>query len=365
MSKIVLFLANKDNVLYNFRSEVILRIKDLGYEVVLCCPYGKKIDFFTKRGCKFIHIDIDRRGTSLVKDIHLISRYNRIFKKIKPDIVLTYTSKPSIYGGFLCGIMNIPCIINNAGLMEVSGPFEIFMKFLYKLGFSKASCIMYQNNRERDYVNKIVGNKVHFRDIPGSGVNLSHFSYKEYPCNDDLIIFNYVARIVKFKGIDELIECAKIIKQKYNNVHFVIFGDFDDEHYRVKIKELEKKGILEYGGVQVDMKPFIAAAHAAIHPSYYEGMTNVVLEHSSMGRPCIGSNIPGVKEGIDDGKTGFLFEPKNVGSMVEAVEKFLSLTHDEKSCMGIQARLKMEREFSRDIVIDAYLEEIRKNIGKA
>ena len=113
------------------------------------------------------------------------------------------------------------------------------------------------------------------------------------------------------------------------------------------------------------MKPFITAAHAAIHPSYYEGMTNVVLEHSSMGRPCIGSNIPGVKEGIDDGKTGFLFEPKNVESMVEAVEKFLSLTHDEKSCMGIQARLKMEREFSRDIVIDAYSEEIRKNIGKA
>ena len=77
----------------------------------------------------------------------------------------------------------------------------------------------------------------------------------------------------------------------------------------------------------MDMKPYIASAHAVIHPSYYEGMTNVVLEHSAMGRPCIGSNIPGVREGIDDGKTGFLFEVKNVDSMVHAVEKFILLQH--------------------------------------
>ena len=113
-----------------------------------------------------------------------------------------------------------------------------------------------------------------------------------------------------------------------------------------------------------DMKPYIEAAHAFIHPSYYEGMTNVVLEHSAMGRPCIGSDIPGVREGIEDGKTGYLFKVKDVDSLVEAVEKFISLPLFDKEEMGRAARRKMEAEFSRDIVTNIYLEEIERILGK-
>lgn len=110
----------------------------------------------------------------------------------------------------------------------------------------------------------------------------------------------------------------------------------------------------------MDMKPFIQTAHAVIHPSHYEGMTNVVLEHSAMGRVCIGSDIPGVREGIEDGKTGYLFEVRNVKSMIKAMNKFLVLSHEEKVAMGRAARLKMEREFDRNIVTEIYLEEIQK-----
>ena len=106
------------------------------------------------------------------------------------------------------------------------------------------------------------------------------------------------------------------------------------------------------------MKPYIETAHAVIHPSYYEGMTNVVLEHSAMGRPCIGSDIPGVRDGIDDGKTGFLFEVKNVNSMVAAIKKFIELPYEDKVKMGKAAREKMEREFDREIVSNIYVEEI-------
>ncbi|MPN48878.1 hypothetical protein SDC9_196490 [bioreactor metagenome] len=87
-------------------------------------------------------------------------------------------------------------------------------------------------------------------------------------------------------------------------------------------------------------------------------MTNVVLEHSAMGRACIGSNIPGVREGIEDSKTGYLFEVKDVDSMVKAVKKFIELPYQEKAAMGKAAREKMEREFDRDIVTSIYLEEI-------
>ena len=142
----------------------------------------------------------------------------------------------------------------------------------------------------------------------------------------------------------------------------MIYGDYDDNSYREKVKRLEKRGIVEYGGVNLDMKPCIESAHAVIHPSYYEGMTNVVLEHSAMGRPCLGSNIPGVREGIEDGKTGFLFEVKNVDSMVAAVKKFIELPYEDKVKMGKAARAKMEREFDRKIVTKVYLDEIKSII---
>lgn len=88
------------------------------------------------------------------------------------------------------------------------------------------------------------------------------------------------------------------------------------------------------------MKPYIELAHAVIHPSYYEGMTNVVLEHSAMGRVCLGADIAGVREGIEDGLTGYLFEQKNVDSMIKAVEKFINLPYESKREMGLKARKK-------------------------
>lgn len=356
-----MLISPKDNNFYNFRSELILKLCELGYEVILVCPYGEKIDYFTNRGCRFVDVSMDRRGKSFFNDLKLVLVYKKLLEAERPDIVLTYTSKPSIYGGFICCLMGIPYIVNNAGLMETTGLFDKFMKLLYWLGWRKASCMMYQNTAERDVIQQLLGNKVHYRDIPGSGVNLKSFAFTPYPKNKDVITFNFVGRIVALKGINEFLECAVRIKQEYHNVRFVIYGDYEDDFYKQQIQALVKKEIIEYGGVQMDMKAYIAAAHAVIHPSYYEGMTNVVLEHSAMGRPCIGSNIPGVKEGIDDGRTGFLFEAKDVDSMVRAVKKFVELPYEQKIRMGKAARKKMEREFDRDIVTRVYLKEI-KNI---
>lgn len=363
----LLFISNKDNNFYNFRSEKILKFKELGHEIVLLCPYGKKIDYFTERGCRFIDLDIDRRGTNPFADLVLIKNYLRILKEEKPNAVLTYTTKSSIYGGIACRIKHIPYIANNAGLIESSN-YKWYVGYvldmLYKMGFGGAACMMYQNHQERDYVNKLLHSKVHYRDIPGSGVNLNDFVFKPYPQNDDKIIFNFVARVVKFKGIDEYLDCAKAIKAKYPNTVFRIFGDFDDDNYRKIIADLESQDIVKYMGIQMNMRPFIEECHAAIHPSYYEGMTNVVLEHSASGRPCIGSDVSGVYEGIEDGTTGFISKVRNSKSLIAAVEKFILLTHEQKVAMGKAAREKMEREFDRNIVTNIYIEEINKILAK-
>lgn len=364
MAKIVL-LSNKDNNFYNFRSEMILKLVELGHEVTLVCPYGKKIDYFTDRGCAFVDADLDRRGTNVFKDARLIAKYKSILKDLKPEVVLTYTTKSSVYGGMCCRWLKIPYIVNNAGLVENNNALlERLLRVLYRAGFKGASCMMYQNGRERDYVNPLLRNKVHYRDIPGSGVNLNSFTFQEYPQTDEIIRFNYVARIVGFKGIEELLSCAERIKAKYPQTEFVLYGDYDDDTYRKRVADLEERGIVKYGGIQYDMKPFITAAHAVIHPSYYEGMTNVILEHGAMGRPAIASDIPGCREGIENGVTGYTFEVKNVDALVDVVERFINLPHEQKVKMGKQAREKMEKEFDRQIVTNIYLEEINRIIKK-
>jgi len=365
MTKIYL-IASKDNNFYNFRSELILKLVELGYYVTLICPYGKKMDYFTERGCHFIDQYMDRIGKNAINDRKQIAGYYKILKNGKPDIVLTFTTKCSIYTSIVCRWLGIPYIVNNAGLVENNmGLLDTILRTLYKIGFSKAKCMMYQNSRERDYLNAIIGKNVHYRDIPGSGVNLDNFKFVDYPKDDGEIYFNYVARIVQNKGIDEYLECAKILKPKYPHCHFLIYGDYDNDEYRTIISDLINRGIIEYGGIQIDMKPCIARAHAAIHPSYYEGMTNVVLEHGSVGRPSIVSNIPGCVEGVDDGKSGYIFEVKNVPSMVKAVEKFINLPYADKVAMGKAAREKMEREFDRNIVTNTYIEEIDKILAGA
>lgn len=360
----ILLISPKDNNFYNFRSELILTLKDMGNDIVLVCPYGEKIDFFTERGCRFIDMEVDRRGTNILSDFKLVLAYKKILRMEKPDVVLTYTTKCSVYGGIVCRFLKIPYIVNNAGLIDTDNKIlNVLLPMLYKLGFGGASCMMYQNHEERDSINKLLKGRVHYRDIPGSGVNLEQFEYKKYPASDDIIIFNFVARIVSIKGIKEFLDCAEIIKAEYENTRFVIYGDYDENEYAERIQNLSDSGIVEYGGIKLDMRPYIEEAHAVIHPSYYEGMTNVVLEHSAMGRVCIGSNISGVKEAIQDGDTGFLFRVKDVQSLTEAVRRFLELSHEEKEIMGKNARKKMEREFKREIVTNIYLEEINRIRG--
>lgn len=344
-----------------FRAELIQQLLHSGYEVSIVSSINDKES--VDPAIKIINVDIDRRGTSVINDIKLIKHYYDTLKENRPDIVLTYTTKCSVYGGIACRICKIPYVVNNSGLYnkeDFSQTMWVILNLLYKIGYRGSSCMMYQNTYERDKLNEILNHKVRFRDIPGSGVSLTKFKYCNYPDTSDKIIFNYVARIVDIKGIKEYLECAKIIKEKYPNASFRILGSYDDESYIEKVEHAEQLGYVEYMGPQKNMLPFIETCHAVIHPSHYEGMTNVVLEHSAVGRVCIASDIPGCREGIEEGVTGYLFEKKNVSQLVDVVEKFILLPHEKKEEMGRLAHEKMLREFDRNIVTNIYMHEIER-----
>jgi galacturonosyltransferase len=275
---------------------------------------------------------------------------------------LTYTIKPNIYGGFACRIFNIPHIANITGLgtaIENGGLLQKFLLMLYKSGLKKAACVFFQNESNKKYFekNNIVMTKVVL--LPGSGVNLTQHSFEEYPDDSDGVRFLYIGRIMKDKGINELLEAIVIVKKAYPNVHFDIVGPCEED-YEIKLLEMDSQGLLSYYGEQESVHGFLKNAHALINPSYHEGMSNVLLEAAATGRPVLASNIPGCRETFEEAVSGFGFEAKSAESIKNTIIKFIELPYKRKKNMGLAARGKMEKEFDRTIVVDAYMQEIGK-----
>lgn len=362
--KKILILANNDVGLYKFRKELIEELLKV-YKVYISLPYGEFVPELVKLGCEFVDTQISRRGTNPITDFRLILKYRNIIKHIKPDVVLTYTIKPNVYGGLVCKILGTPYISNITGLgtsIENKGLVRKIALLLYKIGLSSASAIFFQNTENKQYFieNKIV-NEDKIILIPGSGVNLDYHKFEEYPEDDGRLRILFIGRIMKDKGIEELFKAASIVKKSYPNVEFHLIGS-KEEDYSDQMDQLIRKEIIYYHGRQNDVRPFIRNSHVIINPSYHEGMSNVLLEAASTGRPVLASKVPGCKETFDENVSGLGFEKKNIDSLVKAIIKFIELPYEKKKKMGVHGRKKVEKEFDRNIVINAYLKEISKII---
>lgn len=359
--KKILILANKDITLLYFRKELIEKLVTEKNDVTVCFPKSDKVNEFINMGCKFIDIKMDRRGTNPVKDMGIIFNYLKILKETKPDIVLTFTIKPNLYGGFACRIKKIPYIANITGLgtaLQNEGLLQKLTIFLYHIAFKKIKCCFMQNEDNMKFFekHKIADGKRKL--LPGSGVNLEKYKLLEYPKENDDLEFLFIGRIMKEKGIDLYIETAKYIKSKYKNTKFHVIG-YCEQDYEGILEDLQKEEIIIYHGKQDDMIPFYKLSCCTIHPTYYpEGMSNVLLESTASGRPVITTDKPGCREIVDEGVTGFIVKPQDMESLKIAVEKFINMPYEEKVNMGLAGRKKVEKEFDRNIVIDAYIKEI-------
>jgi len=360
--KKVLILVNHDVVIYNFRKELVERLLKDGYEVYISSPSGERIDDLGAMGCKHIEAKIARHGTNVIEELKLLNYYKKIIKEIEPDVVLSYTIKPNIYGGMACRMLKVPYIANITGLgtaVENRGLMQNITTTLYRIAFKKINCLFFQNTENRQFfIDKNLAVGKH-RLIPGSGVNLEHFNILDYP-SDETIEFTFISRIMKEKGIEQYIEAAEFIRNKYPNTRFHICG-FCEEAYEDILKILQEQGIVTYHGMQRDVRVILQKTHCTIHPTYYpEGMSNVLLESSACGRPIITTNRSGCRETVDDGVNGFIVEQQNSRDLIEKIEKFLKLSYEEKRLMGLAGRAKVNKEFDRQIVVDAYMDEIDK-----
>ena len=349
--KKILFITNHSYMFWQFRRELVQELLK-EYAVTLLTPFNGHEHDFEDLGCKVIETKLERRGIDPLKEFRLFSLYQDILKEEKPDYVITYSIKPNIYAGIACSRLHIPYAVNVQGLgtaFQKNG-LKQAAGALYGLACKSADVVFFENQANADYFisNKIV-NSSKVTVLPGAGVNTDYYRYEPFQKHDHFH-FLYLGRIMKEKGADELLQAVREIFPFHNAVLDIV--GFYEEDYEEKIKELTDNHAAVFHGFQTDPRPYYAMADCVVLPSYHEGMSNVLLEAASTGRIVITSDIPGCREAVNEGKTGFLCTVKDVKSLKNAMLEALSLSSEQMDQMSKLAREKMINEFDKYKVIE-------------
>lgn len=356
----VLILANFDVGLYQFRRELIDELLQ-EHQVVISLPDGDMVRPLEEMGCRFYDTPVDRRGINPVTDLKLFFRYMRLLRREKPDLVITYTIKPNIYGGMACQLAKIPYAVNITGLgtaFQKQGGLRKLVSVLYKKALKKAKVIFFENAGNM-HVLQAAGIARQDRSclLNGAGVNTAHYTCAPYPGNAETTRFLFVGRVMREKGVDELFTAMRRLRAGGYDCTLDVVGGYEED-YAERIAFFTEQGWLRYHGYQKDVRPFIEASHCFVLPSWHEGMANTNLECAAMGRPLITSNIHGCKEAVAAGISGLLCEPKNADSLYDAMVRFMGIPAEERAAMGLAGRRHMEEKFDKTKVVGKTLKAL-------
>ena len=354
----ILVAINHSYMLWQMRKELIKRLLDFG-EVVISTPFVGHEHDFEDMGCRCIEAVFDRHGTDPLQETKLIAYYKKIIEEIRPDLVITYSIKPNVYAGTICRLKGIPYCANITGLGTAFRHKFISpaVTVMYRTAVRGARAVFFENesNARLFTERKIIDPKRIIR-LPGAGVNLQEYALQPYPNESGGIHFLYLGRIMRDKGVTEFLDVAERVKgERGDKVVFDVAGFYDGEDLRERVTRLARQGVIVFHGFQNDPRPCYSAAHCVILPSYHEGMSNVLLEAASTGRALITSDIPGCREAVEYGKTGYLVIPEDSDSLYNAVKRFLSLAPQQREDMGLQGRKLVEDRFDREKVVETTL----------
>lgn len=355
----ILILTNFDVGLYQFRRELIQELLTKN-EVYISLPYGELVAPLVEMGCFFFDTPMERRGMNPIRDAKLFAAYRRIFREVKPEKVICYTIKPNIYGGFAARLAGIPYAVNITGLgtaFESGGLLKKMVTAMYRLSCKKAKTVFFENAENRQiFLNAKIVKERQTCLLSGAGVNLERYAVADYPAGD-IVKFLFIGRIMREKGVDELLSAMRRLTGEGVPCTLDMVGGYEED-YGAVVEEAESEGWLKYWGHQEDVRPFIAASHCFVLPSWHEGMANTNLECAASGRPVITSRIHGCMEAVEDGVTGFLCERKDSGSLYAAMKRFCALSMEERRAMGLAGRKRMEAVFDKKRVVEETIKRL-------
>ncbi|MDG1986863.1 MAG: glycosyltransferase family 4 protein [Halieaceae bacterium] len=348
----------------NFRAGLIRSFLANNHEVVVIAPADQFVGDLKKLGASFIPICMDSHSTNPIKDLYLVKAYWRVFRGENIDCILTYTTKPNIYGSLVSRILKIPVVNNISGLgaafinrPQLAG----FMKLLYRVCLSNSRHVFFQNKEDRHlFVREKLVKEARTSVLPGSGIDSDIFcsskSIKSYPKFRPTFLL--IARLLWNKGIREYVHAAELVKGSHPEAKFQLLGGLDIRNPNgvdSSFLESYKDGtLLEYLGETDDVRPYIENCDCIVLPSYREGLPRVLLEAGAMSKPAIATDVEGCRDVISQGETGFLCRPRDPQDLASAMLQFINLSPAEREEMGLAARKNIVINFDEKLVIESY-----------
>ncbi|MBQ3293618.1 glycosyltransferase family 4 protein [Candidatus Saccharibacteria bacterium] len=364
MKKKIVFVAPQTKSLINFRGDLMKDIVKKGYAVVAVIPEDESREFFIKNHIKTRLLVMDKNSTSIFQNISYYKKLKQIIKEEKPDKVFCYTIKPVIFGSIAAhkaGIKEIYSLICGLGYVYSANgtKHKLLQKICdkaYKHALKYNKKVIFQNQDDIDeFVKRKNLSKAKCELVNGSGVNLNKFKRNDLPKG---ISFLMVSRILKGKGVMEYFEAARIVKEKYPQVHFTYIGQIDHGQSAIKydgIKPYIDDGIVEYVSYTTHAEKYFEKCSVFVLPSYYrEGIPRTLIEATAMGRPIITTKTPGCKETVVDGKNGYFVKPRSAKNLAEKMILMIK-NSDQLQKMGDTSYSLCLEKFDIKIINDQML----------
>lgn len=352
--KSFLLISPKNRTAYNFRGELITQIRLRGYKVIVTGPNREHIDKIEALGAHFIEIPMNKNGINPLADLKYAFRLYKLMRKERPVCTLGYTIKPVIYGAIaarLAGVGNINSMITGAGYLFISESrkariLKQISFLLYRIGLACAHKVIFQNPDDRkEFTTHKLASLEKCHVVNGSGVNMRKFRPSPLP---DTITFFMLGRLLYSKGAMEYLKAAKIIKEHYSQVRFMLLGNIvTDMQDGIKKQEIEPyldNGTVELLGETDHVIQYYDQCSVFVLPSYREGTPRSVLEAMAMGRPIITTDTQGCRETVVDGENGYLVPIKDTVAVASAMKRFI-LNPRSIDSMGKKSLALCEEKF--------------------
>lgn len=361
-------VANTMWYLFNFRLNLMLALKAAGHSVVGIAPADSYVSQIEAAGIEFQTVPISGGGTNPLVELASVARLRRLLKREKVDLVLSYTPKGNLYSAVACISLRVPFVPNVSGLGRAfirKSPVTWIAQGLYRLTFRRARRVFFQNPDDMNVF--LDAGLVHPEDaerLPGSGVDLVRFAVaKPNSRADDAPVFLLVARMLWDKGVGEYVAAARQVRLTHPRATFRLLGFMTSDNPSAipwdQVNAWVLEGVVTYLGPTDDVRPHLVEADCVVLPSYREGVPRVLLEAAAMGRPVITTDVPGCREAIVDGETGYLCRPADHADLAAKLLKFIALPVAERRTMGERGRAFVVQHFDENAVLDRYLETVR------
>lgn len=354
----------------NFRMPLVQSFRATGDRVTVLAPEDEVVPALQAAGCAVQPLQMDVKGLNPLRDLGFVLRLRRHFRKLQPDVILSFTIKNNLFGAIAAKTLGIPFIPNVTGLGTAflsGGLLRTVAEVLYRRAFAGLPVVFFQNEDDRAlFLQRRLVSVDQARLLPGSGIDLAHFHPAPWPAPNGETVFLMIARLLRDKGVVEFVEAARRLKARHPRARFQLLGPIAaDNRSAIAAETVEgwvAEGVIEYLGTTDDVRPMITAAQCVVLPSYREGAPRTLIEAGAMARPLIATDVPGCRAVVERDRSGFFCAPRDGQSLADAMERYLALTPVEQWSMGQAARAHMERDFDQKKVVAEYRHAIHDAI---